>query len=60
MLKKQIDFDLVEEEFEATGNSSKPRNTKGSKTRDTKPAKAKKATGKTRGKKTANKSRKKS
>ncbi|MCR4932151.1 MAG: ribonuclease R [Bacteroidales bacterium] len=60
MLKKQIDFDLVEEEFEATGNSSKPRNTKGSKTRDTKTAKAKKTTGKTRGKKTANKSRKKS
>ena len=60
MLKKQIDFDLVEEEFEATGNSSKPRNTKGSKTRDTKTAKAKKATGKTRGKKTSNKSRKKS
>ncbi|MCR4816858.1 MAG: ribonuclease R [Bacteroidales bacterium] len=60
MLKKQIDFDLVEEEFEATGNSSKPRSTKGSKTKDTKTAKAKKATGKTRGKKTANKSRKKS
>ncbi len=60
MLKKQIDFDLVEEEFEATGNSSKPRNTKGSKTKDTKTAKAKKATGKTRGKKTSNKSRKKS
>lgn len=60
MLKKQIDFDLVEEEFEATGNSSKPRSTKGSKTKDTKTAKAKKTTGKTRGKKTANKSRKKS
>ena len=60
MLKKQIDFDLVEEEFEATSNSSKPRSTKGSKTKDTKTAKAKKATGKTRGKKTANKSRKKS
>ena len=60
MLKKQIDFDLVEEEFEATGNSSKPRSTKGSKTKDTKTAKAKKATGKTRGKKTSNKSRKKS
>ena len=60
MLKKQIDFDLVEEEFEATGNSSKPRSTESSKTRDTKTAKAKKATGKTRGKKTANKSRKKS
>ncbi len=60
MLKKQIDFDLVEEEFEATSNSSKPRSTKGSKTKDTKTAKAKKTTGKTRGKKTANKSRKKS
>ncbi len=60
MLKKQIDFDLVEEEFEATSNSSKPRSTKGSKTKDTKTAKAKKATGKTRGKKTSNKSRKKS
>ena len=60
MLKKQIDFDLVEEEFEATDNSSKPRSTKGSKTKDTKTAKAKKATGKTRGKKTAYKSRKKS
>ena len=60
MLKKQIDFDLVEEEFEATSNSSKPRSTKGSKTKDTKTAKAKKATGKTRGKKAANKSRKKS
>ena len=60
MLKKQIDFDLVEEEFEATSNSSKPRSTKGSKTKDTKTAKAKKTTGKTRGKKTSNKSRKKS
>ena len=60
MIKKQIDFDLVEEEFEATSNSSKPRSTKGSKTKDTKTAKAKKTTGKTRGKKTANKSRKKS
>ncbi len=60
MLKKQIDFDLVEEEFEATSNSSKPRSTKGSKTKDTKTAKAKKTTGKTRGKKTANRSRKKS
>ena len=60
MLKKQIDFDLVEEEFEATSNISKPRSTKGSKTKDTKTAKAKKATGKTRGKKTSNKSRKKS